>query len=167
MSAFDMKSRRMQMRTKGGYEAHEVRIRCRVVLTLCLLGGIAVGSSGCSSGSSAGPGEVTSTAPVVAPAITAQPADQSVPMGLSASYSVTATGSSLKYQWAKNGAAIAGATGDTYATPTTAFTDTGASFTVSVSNSAGAISSNAASLTVTARAPAAGDLRFQQVDAAA
>jgi hypothetical protein len=154
------------MRTKGGYEAHEVRIRCRVVLTLCLLGGIAVGSSGCSSGSSAGPGGVTSTASVVAPAITAQPADQSVPMGLSASYSVTATGSSLKYQWAKNGAAIAGATGDTYATPTTAFTDTGARFSVTVSNSAGMVGSNPALLTVTARAPAAGDLRFQQVDAA-
>jgi hypothetical protein len=88
-------------------------------------------------------------------------------MGLSATYSVTATGSSLNYQWSKDGAAIAGATSSSYTTPATAFSDTGASFTVSVSNSAGAISSNAASLTVTARAPAAGDLRFQQVDAAA
>jgi hypothetical protein len=87
-------------------------------------------------------------------------------MGLSASYSVTATGSSLQYQWAKNGVAIADATSSTYTTPATAFSDTGASFTVSVSNSAGTISSNAASLTVTARAPMAGDLRFQQVDAA-
>ena len=87
-------------------------------------------------------------------------------MGLSATFSVTATGSSLRYQWAKNGAAIAGATGSTYTTPTTAFSDTGASLTVAVSNSAGTISSNAASLTVTARAPMAGDLRFQQVDAA-
>lgn len=87
-------------------------------------------------------------------------------MGLLATYSVTATGSSLNYQWTKNGAAIAGATSSSYTTPATAFSDTGASFTVSVSNSAGTISSNAASLTVTARAPAAGDLRFQQVDAA-
>lgn len=87
-------------------------------------------------------------------------------MGLSATYSVSATGSSLNYQWAKNGVAIAGATSSSYTTPATAFSDTGASFTASVSNSAGTVSSNAASLTVTARAPAAGDLRFQQVDAA-
>jgi hypothetical protein len=86
-------------------------------------------------------------------------------MGLSASYSVTATGTSLQYQWAKNGTAIAGATSTTYTTPATAFSDNGASFTVAVSNSAGSISSEAASLTVTARAPMAGDLRFQQVDA--
>jgi hypothetical protein len=86
-------------------------------------------------------------------------------MGLSATYSVTATGSSLQYQWAKNGAAIAGATSSSYTTPATAFTDTGATFTVAVNNSAGTVTSNAALLTVTARAPMAGDLRFQQVDA--
>jgi hypothetical protein len=86
-------------------------------------------------------------------------------MGLSATFAVTATGSSLQYQWAKNGVAIAGATGSSYATPATTFADSGANFTVTVSNSAGGISSNAASLTVTARAPMAGDLRFQQVDA--
>jgi len=86
-------------------------------------------------------------------------------MGLSTSFSVTATGSSLQYQWARNGAAIAGATGSTYTTPATTFADTGSSFTVAVSNSAGMITSNAATLTVTARAPMVGDLRFQQVDA--
>jgi hypothetical protein len=103
--------------------------------------------------------------PVIAAAISQQPVDQSVPMGLSATYSVTATGSSLQYQWAKNGAAIAGATSSSYTTPATAFTDTGATFTVAVNNSAGTVTSNAALLTVTARAPMAGDLRFQQVDA--
>jgi hypothetical protein len=87
-------------------------------------------------------------------------------MGLAATYSVTATGSSLQYQWAKSGVAIAGATSSTYITPPTAFADTGATFTVTVSNAAGSITSNAASLTVTARAPMPGDLRFQQVDAA-
>lgn len=69
----------------------------------------------------------------------------------------------MQYQWAKNGA-IADATSDTYTTPATVFSDTDASFTVAVSNSAGTIASNAASLTVTARAPM--DLRFQQVPAA-
>jgi hypothetical protein len=86
-------------------------------------------------------------------------------MGLSASFSVTANGSSLQYQWTKNGAPINGATTSTYVTPATQFTDTGASFAVMVSNSAGILNSSAASLTVTARAPMTGDLRFQQVDA--
>jgi hypothetical protein len=87
-------------------------------------------------------------------------------MGLSGTFAVTATGSSLQYQWARDGAAIAGATGSSYTTPATMFADTGATYTVTVSNSVGAVTSNAASLTVTARAPMAGDLRFQQVDAA-
>lgn len=105
-------------------------------------------------------------APAVVPAsISAQPADQSVPMGLPATYSVTAAGSSPQYQWARNGAEIAGATGSTYVTPATGFADTGSRFTVTVSNSAGTVTSHAALLTVTARAPMAGDLRFQQVDA--
>jgi hypothetical protein len=63
-------------------------------------------------------------------------------------------------------APIAGATGSTYTTPETVASDTGAIFTVAVRNSVGAVTSNPASLTLTARAPKAGDLRFQQVDAA-
>lgn len=86
-------------------------------------------------------------------------------MGLTATFSVTATGSSVSYQWSKSGTAIAGATASSYTTPATAFADTAATFTVAVSNSAGSVTSNPATLTVTARAPAAGDLRFQQVDA--
>jgi hypothetical protein len=128
---------------------------------LCILDAPLSGCSSGAAGSTASPPAV----PVKAPAITMQPADQSVPMGLSANFAVTATGASLQYQWSKNGAAITGATGSSYLTPATAFADTGASFTVSVSNSGGAVTSNAASLTVTARAPMPGDLRFQQVDA--
>jgi hypothetical protein len=111
--------------------------------------------------------DTTSAPPplVVAAAISNQPVDQSIPMGLPATFAVSATGSSLQYQWAKNGAAIGGATSSSYTTPPAAFADSGTSFTVTVSNSAGMITSNAASLTVTARAPMAGDLRFQQVDA--
>ena len=87
-------------------------------------------------------------------------------MGLAATFSVVASGSNLQYQWSKNGATIAGATESTYVIPSTAFSDTGESFTVTVSNSVGNIPSAAATLTVTARAPKAGDLRFAQVDAA-
>jgi hypothetical protein len=86
-------------------------------------------------------------------------------MGLAATFSVTATGTSLQYQWAKNGVAISDATGSSYTTPATTFADGGASFTVSVTNEGGTLTSQAATLTVTARAPMAGDLRFQQVDA--
>lgn len=132
---------------------------------LILLGCIAVAASGCGSGS--GGTASAPTAAVVAPVITVQPVGQSVPMGLSATYSVTAVGSSLQYQWAKNGVPIAGATMSSYTTPATVFTDTGANFTVTASNSAGTVVSNTASVTVTARAPMVGDLRFQQVDAAA
>jgi hypothetical protein len=138
--------------------------RPRLVLTIIAIWTVALATAGCSSGSAGGAS--TPVVPVIAATISQQPVDQSIPMGLSATYSVTATGSSLNYQWARNGAVIAGATSSSYTTPPTAFSDTGASFTVSVSNSAGTISSNAASLTVTARAPTAGDLRFQQVDAA-
>jgi hypothetical protein len=135
-----------------------------LTLAVAVAWGTTFGLTGCGSNSGSAPN--TAVAPVTAAVISQQPADQSIPMGLSATYSVTATGSSLRYQWAKNGAAIQGATSNTYVTPPTAFADTGASFTVTVSNSAGTVSSTAASLTVTARAPMAGDLRFQQVDAA-
>lgn len=135
----------------------------RARLTLAtVIGCMAAGASSCSSGS--GPTSAF-VPPAVAPAIDNQPVNQSIPMGLSATFAVTASGTSPRYQWAKNGAAIAGATGSSYTTPDTTFDDSGANFSVTVSNSAGTVTSNTASLTVTARAPMAGDLRFQQVDA--
>lgn len=88
-------------------------------------------------------------------------------MGLTGSFSVAAGGTpALNYQWSKDGAPISGATSGSYTTPATAFSDTGESFTVTITNSAGSVTSTPATLTVTARAPLAGDLRFQQVDAA-
>jgi hypothetical protein len=129
--------------------------------TLFLLMFHLLGCGGGSGGSSSPP-PVT---PVTPAAIVTQPASQSVPMGLTAAFSVTATGSSLSYQWSKSGSPIAGATTSGYTTPATAFADTGSPFTVVVSNSAGTVTSSPASLTVTARAPKPGDLRFQQVDA--
>lgn len=86
-----------------------------------------------------------------APQITTQPADQSVSIGQSAAFNVVATGTApLQYQWSKNGAAIAGATGSGYTTPATATGDSGTSFTVIVTNSVGSVTSSAAMLTVTA-----------------
>ena len=51
------------------------------------------------------------TGPIV---ITARPLSQGVNPGQSATFSVTASGAGLTYQWLKNGAAIAGANGASY-----------------------------------------------------
>jgi len=88
---------------------------------------------------------------VVAPTITAQPVNQTVTAGQTASFSVTATGTApLSYQWQKNGANIAGATSASYTTPATAISDNGATFGAVVSNTAGSVTSAAATLTVNA-----------------
>jgi hypothetical protein len=136
------------------------------LVALLLLGVHLLGCGG--SGNS-----TTSTTPppvppptVTAPAISVQPANQTVSLGLAATFSATATGTSLQYQWSMNGTAIASANGSSYTTPATTSADAAATFTVTVSNSAGSVTSTPATLTLAARAPAAGDLRFQQVDAA-
>jgi hypothetical protein len=94
---------------------------------------------------------LTVTSSVVAPAITTQPASQSVIAGKTASFTVAASGTApLTYQWSKNGAAITGATSSAYTTPAETTTDNNAKFTVAVSNTAGSATSNAATLTVSA-----------------
>ena len=84
----------------------------------------------------------------VAPSISTQPAAQTVTAGQTATFSVTATGTSPSYQWKKNGSNISGATASTYTTPATSSADNGAVYTVTVSNSAGTVTSNNATLTV-------------------
>ena len=89
--------------------------------------------------------------PAAAPSITTQPADQTVTAGQTATFSVGASGTApLSYQWQKNGSDISGATSATYTTPATATSDSGSTYRVVVSNSAGSITSNAATLTVNA-----------------
>jgi hypothetical protein len=84
-----------------------------------------------------------------APSISSQPASKTVVLGQTASFSVTATGTTpLSYQWQKNGAAISGATSSSYTTPATVSTDNGALFAVVVSNSVGKVTSSSATLTV-------------------
>jgi len=83
------------------------------------------------------------------PTITAQPTNQTVTVGQTATFSVIATGSgTLTYQWSKNGNQIAGATSSTYTTPATTVSDNGAQFGVTVTDSGGSVISNSASLTV-------------------
>ena len=85
----------------------------------------------------------------VPPSITTQPQNQTVTVGTTATFSVVATGSApLSYQWSKNSTVITGATSSSYTTPATVSGDNGATFTVTVSNSAGSQTSNTATLTV-------------------
>lgn len=99
---------------------------------------------------------LTVTAAVVPPAIVVQPGDQNTSVGQDASFSVTASGTSLSYQWQRStngGTIFADLTGANNATLTrTAVTlaDNGHLFRVMVSNSAGSATSNAALLTVSA-----------------
>ncbi len=89
-------------------------------------------------------------ATAVPPAITTHPVSQTVVVGQAATYNVAATGTApLGYQWQKNGVNISGATGVSYTTPATAIADSGTSYRCVVSNSAGSVTSNAATLTVT------------------
>ncbi len=85
----------------------------------------------------------------VAPTITTPPANQTVTAGQTAFFNVAATGTApLSYQWNKNGSTISGATSSSYATTATTSFDNGALFTVAVSNTAGSVTSSAATLTV-------------------
>ena len=96
----------------------------------------------------------TDSSTALAPTITTQPANQTVTAGQTATFTVVAAGTApLSYQWRKNGANISGATAASYTTPATATSDSGSSFTVMVSNSAGTVTSAGATLTVNA-APA-------------
>jgi hypothetical protein len=112
----------------------------RRLLVAMLLGLIA---SSCGGGNS----KIVNT--VVAPAITTQPANQTVQTGQTATFTVAATGTApLSYLWQKNGAAVAGATSASYTTPATTNGDNGSQFNVVVSNSAQAVTSSNAVLTV-------------------
>jgi hypothetical protein len=85
---------------------------------------------------------------VTAPTITTQPTALSVTTGSSASLAVVASGSSLSYQWYKDSAAISGGTAATYTISSAATSDAG-TYYVTVSNTAGSVTSSSATLTVT------------------
>ena len=91
--------------------------------------------------------------PAVAPAITTHPAAQTVAAGGTATFSVVATGSPTpSYEWRFNTTPIAGATAQTYSLAAVTAANAG-SYTVRVFNTAGTVTSNAATLTVTAAPP--------------
>jgi len=95
---------------------------------------------------------LTVTAAPTFPSITTQPQSQTVTVGQSVTFSMTATGAApLSYQWKKNGNNISGATVSSFTISTAAVTDSG-SYTVVVTNGTGIATSNPAMLTVNAAA---------------
>jgi predicted Zn-dependent protease len=83
------------------------------------------------------------------PSITTQPANQTTTPGGSASFTVAAGGNPTGYQWSFNGSAISGATSATYTLNNVQSANAG-NYQVSVSNSAGTVTSSLAMLTVVA-----------------
>jgi hypothetical protein len=109
---------------------------------------IACGGGG--GGSGAGP-------VAAAPSITAQPADQAVVLGRTATFTVTAAGTApLMFQWQKGGAPIPGATSSSYTTPATTQADDGSTFLVVVTNALGSMTSAGAKLKVASGTPGPG-----------
>ncbi len=96
-------------------------------------------------------GNVTSNTAILtindATAITAQPSSATKCEGDNVSFSVTATGSNLTYQWKKDGVAISGATSATYTISGIVSADA-ANYTCDVTGDCGVVTSNAASLTI-------------------
>ena len=90
-----------------------------------------------------------------APSITTQPANQSVVVGQTATFTVVAAGTApLNYQWQKGTANISGATSATYTSPATTLAENGSQFRVIVSNAVNPpATSNYATLTVNAAPP--------------
>jgi phosphatidylinositol-3-phosphatase len=73
--------------------------------------------------------------------------------GQPATFTVTASGTApLSYQWTENASAISGATASTYTMAATSAADNGGTFSVTVANAAGTVTSGNAVLTVTAPA---------------
>ncbi len=101
-------------------------------------------------------GAVTSTVATLTvlttPAITGQPQSQSVVAGSNATFTATATGGNLSYQWRFNASAISGATTNSY-TVVNAQTNNAGNYSVVVTNTQGSVTSSNALLTVSPPQP--------------
>ncbi|MBB6143569.1 hypothetical protein HNQ77_001518 [Silvibacterium bohemicum] len=85
------------------------------------------------------------------PVIALPPVNQSVAVGATATFTVDATGGApYTYQWLQNGVAVPNATSAVFTTPVLAASASGQQYSVTVTNSAGNVTSTAATLTVTA-----------------
>jgi hypothetical protein len=92
-------------------------------------------------------GRISSTV-VGGPVITGQPQNQSVAPGGTATFSVQATGDNLSYQWQRNGANINGANAASLTIENVQAGSNTGQYRVIVSNGAGSVTSNSASLSI-------------------
>jgi hypothetical protein len=90
------------------------------------------------------PAKLTVNAPV---AITKQPVNVVACQGQSVTFSASATGDGVRYQWRKNGGNIAGATGSSFTIPAVGTGDVG-SYTVYVYNGCSSVTSASVDLTI-------------------
>ncbi|MFP4156160.1 MAG: DUF2341 domain-containing protein [Opitutales bacterium] len=98
-----------------------------------------------------GPAETSASATlnVLAPVnITAQPQSQSIELNDPVTFSVTAEGDDLSYQWRRNGSNISGATDPSYTIASVDGDRDGDTYSVRVSNAVSSETSSAATLTV-------------------
>ncbi|MBS0662049.1 MAG: immunoglobulin domain-containing protein [Verrucomicrobia bacterium] len=100
-----------------------------------------------SAGSATSNGAVLTVTSSSAPTISVQPEGHTVATGSSVAFGVTASGGGLSYQWKKNGTPVGGATGAQYLLSNAQGGDAG-SYTVTVSNGSGSVTSSAAVLNV-------------------
>ena len=111
--------------------------------------GTIVNTGGTLNGEPGGTGKIETT-----PTIDTQPASQTVTKGNTATFTVAATGENLSYQWqlstdnGQNWTGIGGATGVSYTTEATTISMSGYQYRCVVSNSAGSVTSSAATLAV-------------------
>lgn len=107
---------------------------------------IAMGLSACGGGSD------EPSAPSEPPQITDHPADVTASAGESATFLVKVNSSTpTSYQWLRNGTPLDGATASELSLASIETTDSGSRFSVKVTNAAGSVQSNAATLLVQPR----------------
>ena len=141
--------------------------RAQRVLAWIIAAGACLALAGCGGGGGSAPTPAPTPPPPAqtAPVISTQPLATNAGIGSNVTFTVVATGTApLLYQWLRNGSLIAGATGSTYAL-TVAALDNGVSYSVTVTNAAGSVTSALAMLTVVSSgtAPAfSGSLLFEQ-----
>ena len=105
------------------------------------------GSNACLAYSNSASVQITGSI-LPAPTINTQPSSQSVCLGNSVTFTVSASGANLSYQWKKGGTNISGATSASYTILSTSAGDA-ANYTVTVTSSCGSsTTSSAATLTI-------------------
>jgi alpha-tubulin suppressor-like RCC1 family protein len=100
---------------------------------------------------------------LAAPSVTVQPVSQTLVAGDALVLGVTALGGNLRYQWRRNGRDLEGATNRVLRIEAVALADDNASYSVTVTNSLGSVSSNAATLRVVGGAVATLPVAVAQV----